>query len=866
MTEAEVTTATGLSEAEARRRLSVEGHNELPRSRGHSLAMAALRALAEPMFLLLLGAAGIYVLLGDRTEALILLASVAVIIVITIYQERKTERVLEALRDLSSPRALVLRDGEQRRIPGREVVRDDLLVVREGDRVAADGILIAAADLRVDESLLTGESVPVGKLVALGTAERDDSIHRVFAGCLVVNGHGLAQVTATGTRTEMGAIGQSLASLGLETTALQAETRRLVRTFSAIAIGLCLLLIGFDILAGAGALNALLAGLTLAMAILPEEFPVVLAVFLALGAWRLSRVNVLTRRVGAIEALGAATVLCVDKTGTLTQNRMSVRRLWADGARVDLTEHGTAALPASLEQAVRVSIMASEPRPFDPMERAFHELRRAGPELEGELVRRYPMSPGLLVVTHVWRHHESSRMTVAAKGAPESIVALCGLRPEEAADVMREASAMAGAGLRVLGLAASAREAGELPEDPRALEPRFVGLVGLADPLRPTVPQAMRECRDAGVRVVMITGDYPATALAIGREAGLAKELVMMTGRELDAISDSDLRERLSAVNVFARVVPAQKLRIVTALKARHEIVAMTGDGVNDGPALKAAHIGIAMGKRGTDVAREAAALVLLDDDFGSIVQAIRQGRRIFDNLRKAMSYIVSVHIPIAGLGLVPVMLGAPPILFPAHVVFLEFIIDPACSIAFEAEPAEADVMRRPPRDRAEPLIGGWPLLLALLEGGLALAFTLGIYGAAVAAGKTEPEVRLLAFSAVVLANLSLIFFARSGGRRVWRHIVARNPSLWWVFAGTLLAYVIVLAVPAIRAPFRLAPFTVDNARWLTVALLLFWVGLAALNAAQAWVLARLRENRARARGVERDRQLLVDPPSRRDT
>ena len=657
--------AAGLSTEVARQRLAAEGHNELPRNRARSFVSSAVRALAEPMFLLLLGAAGIYLLLGDRAEALILLASVAVIIVITIYQERKTERVLDALRDLSSPRALVIRDGEQRRIPGREVVRDDLLVVREGDRVAADGVLVGAVDLAIDESLLTGESVPVRKLVPTGASETDDALSRVFAGSLVVKGHGLARVIATGTRTEMGAIGQSLASLGLEATALQAETRRLVRTFSVIAVALCLLLAGFDMLARGDPLTALLAGLTLAMAILPEEFPVVLAVFLALGAWRLSRVNVLTRRVGAIEALGAATVLCVDKTGTLTQNRMSVRRLWANGVRVDLPANGTKALPADVAEAARISVMASEPHPFDPMERAFHELREAESGFDGVLVHRYPLSPELLVVTHVWKRNGASRVTVAAKGAPESIVSLCALRPEDAAVVMREASAMADGGLRVLGLATTERDAGTLPDDPRAFKPRFAGLVGLADPLRPTVSHAMRECRDAGVRVVMITGDYPATALAIAREAGLADDPIMMTGRELDALSDAELRERLPNVDVFARVVPAQKLRIVSALKAAKEVVAMTGDGVNDGPALKAAHIGIAMGGRGTDVAREAAALVLLDDDFGSIVQAIRQGRRIFDNLRKAMSYLVSVHIPIAGLGLVPVMLGAPPVLVP---------------------------------------------------------------------------------------------------------------------------------------------------------------------------------------------------------
>jgi len=836
-----MTASFGLSTEDAERRLAKWGHNELPERRTRSFLTNAAHAVAEPMLALLLVAAGIYLFLGDRVEALFLGASVIAILAITLYQQHKTERVLAALRDLSSPRALVFRDGVERRIPGRDVVIDDVILVREGDRVAADAELIEAADLSVDESLLTGESVPVAKQPAKNPASTSDGVHtsRLYSGTLVVKGHGVARVTATGPRSEMGQIGRSLEELGIEATGLQAETLRIVRAVAVIALLLCTLLVVVFVLRGGDWLNGILAGLTLAMAILPEEFPVVLTVFLALGAWRMTRLRVLTRRITAIEALGAATVLCVDKTGTLTENRMSVRRICTDGASLDLADHGTGPLPEVFAEALWVGVLASEPSPFDPMERAFHELQATKERFAGTLVRRYPLSPELMVVTHVWRNEGASKFTIAAKGAPESIIRMCGLTAQGKAKVLAEAGAMAQSGLRVLGIAKADRDMVALPNDPLAFNPQFVGLIGLADPLRPTVPQAMRECRDAGVRVIMITGDFAATALAIARDAGLSSNPTVFSGAELDAMSDDALRARLPGIDVFARVLPAQKLRIVNALKARGEVVAMTGDGVNDAPALKAAHIGIAMGGRGTDVAREAAAIVLLDDDFGSIVRAIRQGRRIFDNLRKAMSYLVSVHIPIAGLGLVPVMLGGPLILFPAHVVFLEFVIDPACSVAFEVEPEEPNIMRRPPRSRSQRLLWGPPLALAVLEGLFSLAFVLGVYWVAVTAFADDEQTRLVAFTAVIIANLSLIFFARSGGRRVWRHVVARNRALWLIVVVTIAAYAAVVAVPAMRDIFRLSSITATEVKLLGAASFALWAALAVLHLAYAAVRRR---------------------------
>ncbi|HEX8969365.1 MAG TPA: HAD-IC family P-type ATPase, partial [Chloroflexota bacterium] len=692
---ADPSTFTGLSQTEARRRLTQDGPNELPAGRADGLLHTAIGVLREPMILLLVVAGAVYLVIGDREEALLLLGSISLIVGIELYQERKTEHALEALRDLSSPRALVVRDGEQRRIPGREVVRDDLLVLTEGDRVPADAVLLSGSNLATDESLLTGESVPVRKTLraALATGASEAEVARpggddspyVFSGSLVTSGQGLARVVATGPATEMGRIGAALQTLSIDRTRLQAETDRVVRVLASIAVALCIVVIVGYGLARGNLIDGLLAGISLAMALIPEEFPVVLTVFLALGAWRIARNHVLTRRVPAIEALGAATVLCVDKTGTLTQNRMSVARLSVPGASHDV-DGGR--LPTAFHRLIDVGALASQVDPFDPMERAIKQVhehhlgaraRAAGP---GILVRDYPLTDQFLAVVHVWQMPGESGYTVAAKGAPEAIATLCHLDEAGRRRLSADVQSMAGDGLRVLGVAhASLDYTPALPDDPTSFPFTLLGLVGLADPIRATVPGAVAECYRAGIRVVMLTGDYPVTAQNIARQIELRPIDPVITGPEIDSLDDAALEAHAQRASIFARVRPEQKLRLVRALKADGEIVAMTGDGVNDAPALKAADIGIAMGERGTDVAREAAALVLLDDDFTSIVRAVRLGRRIFDNLRKAMSFLVAVHVPIAGLSVLPVVLGWPLILLPVHIVFLELIIDPACSI-----------------------------------------------------------------------------------------------------------------------------------------------------------------------------------------
>jgi P-type Ca2+ transporter type 2C len=814
----EIATVRGLSEAEAAERLAREGANELPSDERPSLVRTLLGVVKEPMLLLLLSGGALYLLLGDLREALTLLSFVIVIIVITLYQERKTERALAALRDLSSPRASVIRDGKKRRIPGREVVRGDIVILAEGDRVPADVEFVEVSNLSVDESLLTGESVPVRKRPRREdeppARPGGDDLPYAFSGTLVVRGTGLSRVVATGLASELGKIGVSLQSLESERTPLQLEVERVVRRIAVGGLGLCLLLFVIYGLTRGDWLRGLLAGIALAMAVLPEEFPVVLTVFLALGAWRISRRGVLTRSVPAIELLGAATVLCSDKTGTLTENRMRIAQLWSPTGAHTV---GGSALPESVHEVVEFGILASQRDPFDPMEIAFKELgedRLSGTEhlhQSWELLREYSLSPALLAVSQVWRAPEGPRRVIAAKGAPEAIIDLCHLEPDAARAILERVMELASDGLRVLAVARSYFDGDTLPPEQHDFEFGLVGLVGLADPVRPTVPAAVEECRRAGLRVVMITGDYAETARVVAAQAKLPEGGALITGAELDAMGDDELRARIGETTVFARSVPEQKLRLVQALKQNGEIVAMTGDGVNDAPALKAAHIGVAMGKRGTDVAREAAALVLTDDDFSSIVAAVRLGRRIYENLKKAMAYIIAIHVPIAGMSLLPVLFGWPLALYPVHIVFLELVIDPACSIAFEAEPEEADVMAKPPRGAGARVFDRRMVSVGLLQGASLLMAALCVFGFALHRGISEGEARALTFATLVAGNLALIATNRSWKRSILGNLRAPNTPARGILVGALGVLALTLFVAPVRALFEFSPVSFEH-------------------------------------------------------
>ncbi len=796
---------TGLTQSEAASRLRSDGFNELPHGDRRTALRIVLEVLREPMLTLLLGGGVIYLVLGDAQEALILLAFACASITITVVQETRTERVLEALRDLTSPRALVIRDGTEKRIPGREVVRGDLIVVAEGDRVPADAVLRRSQDLEADESLLTGESVPVRKRATAGadTPARPggDDLPQLFSGTLIVRGSGVATVTAIGAQSEIGRIGQSLRALVPEPPRLQAQTQRLVRLFALVG-GLASLLavVLYGLFRGSW-LDAILAGIALGMSMLPEEFPVVLTVFMAMGAWRISRARVLTRRAAAIETLGSATVLCTDKTGTLTENRMSIAELRRpDGSVVTIA--AASPLPAAFQDILRVGVLASAAEPFDPMEKAFHALAPNASQ-GASLLRVYALRPDLLALTQVWRVEAGS--IVAAKGAPEAIAGLCRASAAARAEIKAAADTMATRGLRVLGLARARVDGCALPADPHGFAFEYLGLVGLADPLRTGVREAVAESRSAGIRVVMITGDYPATARAIAGQAGLDPSL-LMTGEDVARDTDAELARHVRSVTVFARIMPEQKLRIVNALKANGEIVAMTGDGVNDAPSLKAAHIGIAMGGRGTDVAREASSIVLLDDDFGSVVAAVRLGRRIYDNLRKAMGFIFSVHVPIAGLALLPLMFGLPIIFGPIHIAFMELVIDPVCTLVFEAETEEDDIMRRPPRAPGEKLLSARLILWSISQGLLAFVLVAAIYLLACWRGLPEDQVRSLTFFSLITSVVALILVNRSFSASLRSALRRPNRALRFVLLAVAAISGLTLLWPTASHVFRFGP------------------------------------------------------------
>lgn len=770
-----------------------------------------LDVLKEPMLILLLCCGGIYLFLGEPQEALILLVFVVSVILITLHQSTKSERAIEALRDLSSPRALVMREGITLRIPGSHVVPGDLLVLHEGDRIAADATLLDSSHLIVDESLLTGESMPVRKQVLSPEKQNSGNGHPggedhpfLYSGTLVVSGNGLARVTATGIHAEIGKIGLSLNMIENSESLLQIETGMWVRRLAVIGAGLCLavtLLLGF--LHGDW-LDGVLAGLTLAMAILPEEFPVIMTIFLAMGAYRLSRINVLSRRNQTIETLGSTTVLCTDKTGTLTENRMKLRALCTNGMLIK-GEAMKSGIPESHHLLLETAILASQPEPFDPMERELRSmgLQHALDHIHSDwiLQKEYPLTPTLLAMTCVWKSTHGEQLTVAAKGSPEAIIDLCHLSPRDSRRIQNDIDRLTHSGLRVLGVARATTAC--LPEIQHDFEFEYLGLVGFEDPLREKVPSAISVCHSAGVQVVMITGDYPETAKHIGNTIGLSKGAVI-TGSELNGMSDKVLQEMLPKIGIFARVVPEQKLRIIKAFQDSGAVVGMTGDGVNDAPALKAADIGIAMGQRGTDVAREAADLVLLDDAFESIVSGLKTGRRIFDNLRKAMAYVIAVHIPIAGMSLLPVILEGltqkawPAVLMPIHIVFLELIIDPACSVVFEVEPEERGIMNRPPRGRNERLLTRRLILLSLIQGLNALSVVALVYLYAFTQELAQEQLRAIVFSTLVMSNLFLLATNRSWEEGFFSIFRKGNKAFWSVTLGTTTALIIGVTIPSV--------------------------------------------------------------------
>ncbi|MDY7537391.1 cation-translocating P-type ATPase [Undibacterium sp. RTI2.1] len=813
---------SGLTTNEVETKLHTNGWNDLPSAKPRSFQAIAWTIVSEPMFVLLIACGAIYLVLGNIEDAAILLGSVFIIIGMSFSQEKKSERALEALRDLSSPQALVLRNSTQQRVPGRDVVLGDIILLVEGDRIPADAFLIESQGLTVDESLLSGESIPVRKLASELFSEDmvmpgGDDHPCIYSGTLVVQGTGKAQVVATAGNTALGRVGNALFTLETEPSRIQTETQHAVKVIALSSIALVLFLMAWYGISRNDWMTGILAGLTLAMSLLPAELPLILTIFLGIGSWRIAKKRVLARRISAIEMLGATTVLCVDKTGTLTENRMALSQIILpakDPDEQDLVqqfndmqslkpEH----FPEKFHETLEFAILSSHRNPFDPMEKAINEAGKIA--LRGtehlhanwSLIEDYPLSPELLAMSRVWQSPDLVDYVIAAKGAPEAIIDLCHLSESATQQINIQVNQVAKQGLRVLAVAKASFRRGDLPEIQHDFKFQLTGLIALADPLRPSVRKAVTECHAAGIRVMMITGDYPATALSIAMQSGLDVTSGAITGSELEGMSDIDLEQRIqsnpsNSANVFCRIQPEQKLRLVVALKNIGEIVAMTGDGVNDAPALKAAHIGIAMGGRGTDVAREASALVLLDDDFSSIVAAISLGRRIFDNVRKAVVFVIAAHIPIAGMSILSVMMGWPLIWLPVHIVFFELMINPTCSIVFEAEQEEANVMNRPPRSTKAKIFDRPLFMMGLQQGVFLLLILVAVYMGSTQLGLHTEQARALTFSAMIVGDIWLILINRSSSLPFFASLKLPNPALWWVIASGVTMLGLALFVP----------------------------------------------------------------------
>lgn len=774
----------GLLSSEALARLTAEGYNELPTAGRRSVLTIILGVIKEPMFGLLVASVFVYVLIGELRESIILSFFALLSISIAIIQEWRSEKVLDALRDLTAPRALVIRDGKPQRIAGREVTRGDLIILSEGGRVPADARLLTADTILIDESLLTGESVPVAKGVNSNT---------VYAGTLIVRGSAKAIVTATGNRSEIGKIGQTLKLVETEQPRLRQQTQKIIRFFAVLGItfsAFSIILYGF---LRHSWIDGVLSGIALGMALLPEEFPLVLTVFMVMGAWRISKARVLTRQAAAIETLGSATVLCTDKTGTLTQNKMSIVFLKSDHHSWQKDE---TCAPEEIITLLRAGMRASKQDSYDPMDIAFYQHPLNG---TAEIVQippefHYGLQSELPMMAQIFKE-EGGKFRVFAKGAPETIARACGFTSEDMKNLHREAEGLAAQGMRILAIAEAEVIGSVFPERADQFDYRYLGLAGFADPLRENVPAAVTECRSAGIRIIMITGDYAPTAKAIAKHAGLDDEKIL-TGEELKAMDESRLRLCVQDTNIFARITPDQKLKIVNALKQNGEVVAMTGDGVNDAPSLKAAHIGVAMGGRGTDVAREASSIVLLDDNFGSLVNTIALGRRIYDNLRKAMVYISAVHVPIAGLALLPLFFNKPLILTPLLIALMEMVVDPACSVVLEAEEAEKDVMKRPPRDPSSPLLSFPALAWGFTQGSMAMLILGSMWFAGFGAGLPENEIRSLVFISLMVINLVLILVNRSYSPSLLLAFGRKNPFLGWGTLGIAGFFTLLLSWP----------------------------------------------------------------------
>jgi Ca2+-transporting ATPase len=796
----------GLKQNDVHQKLKSIGFNELPLDSGRKPLKIFFEIIKEPTSLLLVIASVIYLLIGNVSDGFFLLALVCFMLGISFYQEYKAEKTLQSFRDLSSPRALVIREEKELRIPARELVPDDIIVLHEGDRVPADAILIQSSYLRTDESTLTGESVPVPK----NTSDKSE----LFLGTLVIAGHGVARVTKTGKLTELGKLGKSLREITDSRTALEIKMTAAVKKISIAGSFLSIfVVISYGIVFKDWFQGALL-GIASAISLLPAEFPIVLAIFLSIGAWRISKNRVLVRRLPSLEALGSVTRLCIDKTGTLTFNQMKIQSLDTGSEIFDLTSGKKPS--ETFHSLIEYAALASRVDPFDPMDKAIWNslLSLREPEhihRDWTLVQEYPLSNELRAMSCVWRSAQLSEYIVASKGAPETIIDLCHLNSSDRKRLLERVQILAARGLRILGVAQAKFSNKPLPTTQQSFHFQWVGLIGMEDPLRPEAKFALQECRSAGVGVSMITGDYPETARNIAMQIGLDNSEIVTTGNDLEQMPEKKLTETIGNLRVFARITPHQKLKIVSSLQAAGNVVGMTGDGVNDAPALRKADIGIAMGARGTDVAREAADIVLLDDNFSSIINAIRGGRRIYENIQKAVIYLLTVHVPIASLTIVPVLFKMPLLLFPVHIVILEMIIDPTCTLAYEAEDESIDLMKRGPRQISAPLFTTREFVRASLSGFIGFLSTFFVYLFYLESNYSVDLARTMAFTTLIFWNLGAILIHRST-KTDWSKIFSLKNKVLNIIAVTIItSQILVINIQVAAALFHFVQISIEQ-------------------------------------------------------
>ncbi|SOD93380.1 cation-translocating P-type ATPase [Spirosoma fluviale] len=782
---------TGLTNVEVDTSRQQFGSNRLATQESQTGWRLFVEIISEPMFILLAVASSLYVILGQWEEGAVLGVAMVFISAISFFQSVRSDRALQALRQLSQPMVAVLRDGQQQRVPVEELVVGDVVWLAEGQTVPADGVLIQGNDCSVDESILTGESVSVAKT--------NPDTDRFLAGTLLTSGSAYVRINAVGEATELGKLGHSLQTIEVEKTPLQQQIAQFVQRMAFAGFGAFALVWAINFAQSGDRVTSLLLGLTIAMSVLPEEIPVAFSSFMALGAARMVRLGVLTKQPQTVESLGSATVICTDKTGTITQDGMTLAQLYvySDNTVVPLTN----TLRPSAAEVLAYARWASEPTPFDTMEQAIvaaYEARFSS--VTYPLQHEYPLGGTPPMMTHVYAAGIAP-VRVAGKGAVERIVQVCQLSAAEKARVLAQATELAGCGYRVLGVAGSDWATKNYPASQDDFSWSFKGLVALENPPKANAKSVIQQFNRAGIAVKMITGDSPETACAIARQVDLPNAERMLIGQQVMALPEAELQAEVKQVNVFARMFPEAKLRVIRALKANGEVVAMTGDGVNDGPALKAAHIGVAMGRRGTEVAKQAASLILVNDDLSGMVDAIAQGRRIYQNLKRAVGYIVSIHIPIILTVTIPLLFGWRYInLFsPIHVIFLELVMGPTCSIAFENEPAEHDLMQQRPRPFTATFFTAGELGVSVVQGIVIAGAVLGVYWQGMNAGMSIESVRTMTFVTLVLSNIWLTLVSRSGREPVWQTMRRPNPLLWLMLSITGLLLISALLFPPMR-------------------------------------------------------------------